>query len=433
MNWLIALLFISSWSFAQTDDDYRLEDYVSRFQFKALTLPQKNKNLYNLGLKVFYDISLSGKGNIACFSCHSLPGFSGDTLPLGVGEGASGVAKKRVQDKGLLLPRHSPAIYNAGFPDVYTMFWDGRVMSHPGGGWQTPEPKLNGPNPELKEIAQTLASPAAVQALFPFASPEEMLGKESKLTAPEAWEMIMQKILSNPKYVEMLKAAFPEAQKFNIGHIGNAIAEVERHHFSATETPWDQYLRGNKNALTARMKRGAVLYMSKAQCFMCHNGPHLSSFGFQNIGIPQIGPGTANGDDKGRFDVTKRPMDMYKFRVSPLRNVGLTGPYMHSGVFSTLWEVIDHYDDPITSLRSFRWNSKDTRYRDSLNLDTNAVNLDNREKNLSMMLPRKLDLTTDEKQDLYCFLKVALTDVSLHKKLKGVENEVTDCNPVTPN
>lgn len=181
------------------------------------------------------------------------------------------------------------------------------------------------------------------------------------------------------------------------------------------------------------MKRGALVFMGKGQCIMCHVRENLSSFGFQNIAVPQVGPGKNGLDDKGLFEVTKKPEDMYKFRVAPLRNVGVTAPYMHSGVFKNLWEVIDHYDDPIGTLRNFKWNPRDNRYRDSLNLDTDPVRNDNRERNLSRSLPRKLDLTREEKEDLYCFLKVGLTDLSLHKNLKGVENEVTDCSPLIRN
>ena len=426
----LILTLIIPLGFAQTDEDYRLEDYISRFQYKPLKQPTKNIPLYNLGLVLFYDADISGKGNIGCFSCHSQPGFGGDGLPLAMGEGSEGIGSKRIQKNGALIARHSPNIYNVGL-NVPTFFWDGRVGLNNQGGWKSPEPKLNGPNPELKEIAETLDSPLAVQALFPLSNPKEMLGQESKLNNVEAWDQVMRKIFEGKKkedYLRLFKAAFPTAKKFNIGHVGNAIAEAERHHFLATDTPWDRYLRGNKSALTQRMKRGALVFMGKGQCIMCHVREQLSSFGFQNIGVPQIGPGTAGGDDKGLFDVTKKPEDMYKFRVAPLRNVGVSAPYMHSGVYKTLWEVIDHYDDPITTLRNFRWNAKNPRYRDTLVLDTDAARNDNRERNLSMSLPRKLGLEAEERTDLYCFLKVGLTDVSLHKHLQGVENEISDCS-----
>src|SRR5690606_12064286 len=112
----------------------------------------------------------------------------------------------------------------------------------------------------------------------------------------------------------------------------------------------------------------------------------------------------------------------------------VTAPYMHSGVFNTLQEVVNHYNDPVTSLRNFSWNSRHPHYRDSLPLDTDTVRNDNRERSLSNMLARNLELTSEEKDDLICFLAVGLTDISLHRVLrnKGVVNEISDCSPLTP-
>jgi cytochrome c peroxidase len=139
------------------------------------------------------------------------------------------------------------------------------------------------------------------------------------------------------------------------------------------------------------------------------------------------------GDDKGRFEVTANTLDQYKFKVPPLRNIGLTAPYMHSGSLKSLWHVINHYNDPVASIRYFNWESRHPNYRDPLNLDTNSANVDNRESNLSRALARNLGLTMEQRYDLYCFLAVALTDVSLQKDLisKGVVNEVSDCSPRT--
>jgi cytochrome c peroxidase len=405
-------------SFAQTELDF----YIQKFRYKPLAIQAKNQPLYALGFKLFYDKNLSGKNNISCQSCHSLSGYSGDALPLALGEGAVGLADKRTQQNGLVIGRHTPAIYNLGHPEVKSLFWDGRVMKKQGGGWITPIPLKS-------EVANTLSSILAVQSIFPLTSPEEMLGKESKLTPHEAWDLVLRKIFEGPfkaTYGKMFKDAFPNETDFNVGHVGNALAELMRHHFSATNTLWDLYLRGTEEALSSRMKKGAVLFHTKASCFECHNGDHFSTWGFQNIGIPQLG-----NDDRGRFNVTKNDADLYKFRVTPLRNVGLTAPYMHSGVFKTLWEVIDHYDDPISNLRNFNWNPRHPSYHDPLNLDRDPINQHNRESNLSPKLPRSLGLTAEEKGDLFCFLAVALTDVSLQMDLikKGILNEISDCAP----
>lgn len=416
---VLAFLFSFSPVMAQN-----LDEYILRFKLAPLSAPPKRQALFQLGSKLFFDKTLSGKGNISCQSCHSDEGMGGDTLPLGVGEGAQGLGHRRIQEQGLILARHTPAVYNVGLPDVRTLFWDGRVMRIRN-FWMTPEPKLNGENPELPEIARAFDSIASVQAIFPIASPEEMLGKESRLTKIQAWDQVMTKLMNIPEYQKLFARAYPGVTSFNIAHVGNALAEFQRHHFLAINTPWDLYLRGRKDVLSERMKKGAMVFLGKAQCTLCHVGDQFTSFGFQNIGTPQL-----FNDDHGRAAVTQNPVDLYRFRVSPLRNVGVTAPYMHSGTFSNLWEVIEHYNDPHNTFRHFTWNSRHRNYRDPLILDTNGANHDNRERTLSSNLPRNLYLTAEEKSDLYCFLKVALTDLSLHRYLKGVENEVSDCSPI---
>ena len=423
---LLSFLTILPYSFAQ-DTDRDLKQYVQMMNLKGLPAPRpKNEALYQLGLRLFYDNQLSGKNNISCHACHSLSGFSGDTLPLSVGEGAEGLAKNRMQSQGVLIPRHTPALYNLGLAGVSSLFWDGRIMNHPQGGWLTPEDGLNGPTPKLKNIADTLDGLLAAQALFPMASPEEMLGQGSPLNRVEAWQAVMDRLLNGrlgASYKRFFREAFPGIENFNIGHAGNALAELERHHFLANNTPWDNYLRGESKFMTERMKKGATLFLSKASCTNCHSGDHLSSFGFQNIGIPQIGPGVKDGDDQGRSD--------YRFRVTPLRNIALTAPYMHSGVFSTMWEVIDHYEHPIRSLHEFNWHPKHPNYREDLKLDERPETMQARIKTLAQNLPRHLDLTTDEKKDLYCFLMVGLTDLKNQADLtvKGVLDEIEDCSP----
>jgi len=434
MVFIITLIFGPLLSFSQSLDQ-DLSFYIQQMNLRPLSSPPpKREALYQLGLRLFYDRQLSGNENISCHSCHSLTGFSGDTLPLAVGEGAEGLASLRTQSAGMLIPRHTPPLYNLGLEGIKNFFWDGRVSFHHQGGWQTPEDGLNGPNPELKSMAQTLDSLLATQALFPMASPEEMLGKGSKLSRLEAWQNIMTRLLSGrlgASYRRFFKEAFPNTENFNIAHAANAIAELERHHFLANNTLWDIYLLGKKTILSDRMKRGAIIFLSKGSCTNCHSGDHFSSFGFQNIGIPQIGPGLTNQDDRGRMEVTLAETHKYRFRVSPLRNIGLTAPYMHSGVFKNMWEVIDHYNHPMRSLHHFKWDENHVSYNEPLVLDQRPETMSERTKNLASNLPRNLNLQAEEKIDLYCFLMVALTDLRNQKDLftKGVLDEITDCSP----
>ena len=434
MTCLLLLILMTSFSFAQNTEK-ELGQYIEMMNLKKLPAPgQKNEPLYQLGLRLFYDTQLSGKENISCHSCHSLTGFSGDTLPLAVGEGAEGLATSRLQSQGALIPRHTPPLYNLGVDGVTALFWDGRVAFHPQGGWMTPEAGLNGPEPKLKEIAQTLDSLLAVQALFPMTSPEEMLGQGSPLSRVETWESVMSRLFSGrlgASYQRFFREAFPGVTRFNIGHAANAIAELERHHFVANNTPWDQYLDGNKRFMNERMKRGANIFLGKASCTNCHSGNHLSSFDFKSIGTPQIGPGLSNQDDLGRMEFTKSESHKYQFRVSPLRNMALTAPYMHSGAFKNMWEVIEHYNHPMRSLHHFEWNPKHPNYRQDLIHDSRWETMMERSKTLASNLPRDLNLTEEEKTDLYCFLMVGLTDLKFQKELlrREIMDVIPDCSP----
>ncbi len=403
------------------------------FSLEALKAPtKKNEPLRKLGLRLFYDVQLSGSGNISCHFCHQQAQGMGDALPLGLGEGAEGLGHKREQLGGVILGRNSPSVFNMGLDGIPNMFWDGRVSRNVK-GWITPEPGLNGENPVFAEIANTLDSLLAVQALFPIANPAEMLGQKSTLSNIEAWKAAEERIFNGrfkATYAKMFKEAYPDVEKFNIGHIANAIGEYQRHTFSAVDTPWDLYLRGEKNILPLEAKKGAVIFYGKAMCVNCHQGNHLTVFGFQNVGTPQIGPGTKDGDDLGRFDVTGSPDDKYKFRVSPLRNIALTAPYMHNGVYKNLWEVIEHYNHPMHQLMHYQFDFPGNNYREKISKDERRETQMLRAKNMASNLPRMLGLSQEEKAALWCFMTVGLTDIKYQQHLKGVLNENANCSPV---
>ena len=128
--WPLLLTLLSFSVYAQ-DTDKDLSLYVEMFKLKALKAPStKNEALRKLGLRLFYDVQLSGKGNISCHFCHQQGNGMGDALPLGLGEGAKGLGLKREQLSGVLLGRHSPSVFNMGLEGVNNLFWDGRVELH---------------------------------------------------------------------------------------------------------------------------------------------------------------------------------------------------------------------------------------------------------------------------------------------------------------
>ncbi len=339
--------------------DEKLQEYIAQFNLRPMEYPQaKSQDLVMLGARLFFEKKLSGNQNISCATCHAPIFASGDGLPLGLGQGASGFDQSRIQNGAPLLPRHSPHLINIGQSDQLTMFWDGRVSFDPLTKiFSTPEPTLNGVNPILKNVARVMTHSASAQALFPLLSPEEMLGQEgdndiASLGSPELiWQALLDRLLYGAQasaYQALFLRAYPavtSVDDFNIGHVAEAISAFERHGFVAIDTPWDKYLKGDFGALSAQEKRGALVFSEKGRCVQCHNGPHLSNFEFRNIAVPPIGPGNSEqGQDYGRELVTKNQSDRYRFKVPPLRAVALTAPYMHNGAFSTLEEVVDHYN-----------------------------------------------------------------------------------------
>jgi cytochrome c peroxidase len=135
----------------------------------------------------------------------------------------------------------------------------------------------------------------------------------------------------------------------------------------------------NSAAVSNAVKRGFVLFNTKGKCSQCHFGADFTSGELRNIGL-------FNGkalNDSGRAAVTKKTEDLGKFKIGSLRNIAVTAPYMHNGMFKTLTEVIEFYNDPKKKV-------------------PNAINLDT-------LFKRPLGLTKREKKDLEAFLE-SLTD-----------------------
>jgi cytochrome c peroxidase len=152
-----------------------------------------------------------------------------------------------------------------------------------------------------------------------------------------------------------------------LSNVARAISAFERT-LITPDSPFDRYLNGDKNALSLEEKRGLVLFIGKASCSQCHNGPNLTDDKFHNLG-------SYRPDDTGRYKVTRAEKDRGAFKTPTLRNIALTMPYMHDGSLRTLEEVIDHYDQG-----------------------------GGRARNKSDLI-LKLSLTQQEKSDLAAFLK----------------------------
>jgi len=288
---------------------------------------------------------------------------TGDGLSLSVGEGGNGLGVTRNTGLGAdaihaRVPRNAPPIFMLGSKEVTRLFHDGRVevnSEYPSGfkspaGYQLPE--------RLENIL-------AVQAMFPVTSSAEMAGQlgendiadAASVALTDAWNLLADRLRSIPAYVELFEEAYDDigdSVEITYVHAANAIAAFEIDAFRADRSPWDAYRHGNSQALTKIEKEGSKLFFGKAGCSACHSGDIFSDMDFHAIAMPQIGPGKGDGidgiEDFGRYRETRDPEDMYAFRTPPLRNVALTAPYGHAGVYNTLQEVVKHHTNPVAAL-----------------------------------------------------------------------------------
>ncbi|MEZ0227846.1 MAG: cytochrome-c peroxidase, partial [Planctomycetota bacterium] len=333
------------------------QDLRARLQQANIATPpalaQPPQALVDLGRALFFDKILSGNRNVSCATCHAPEKGTGDALSLSLG-----------QDKTTKIGRNAPPVYGLGGPREVFQFRDGRVARDPAtGAFTTPEPVLNGPTPTRSDLAQPLGSALAAQALFPVASAAEMRGNPGQNELADApdnvtvWARIMARLSAIPAYVTLFQAAFPGVASFsqlNFSHAANAIAAFEQASFATFATPLDRYLAGDTAALSDTAKRGGILFAGRVGCARCHGGPLLSDQNFHALAVPQLGPGVeGETDDRGRALATKDTRDNYRFRTPPLRNVALTGPFMHDGAFTTLQRVLRHYRNPGQSLQGY--------------------------------------------------------------------------------
>lgn len=330
-----------------------------------------------LGKLLFFDPILSGEKDVSCATCHH-PDFAfADGRALSAGVSGEGLGPARVLSvsaiSGLpvgLTPRNAPTVLNAaynadslGHPShLGRQFWDGR------------------------------AAGLAEQARGPIASRIEMAG--DAYAADVARDSVVARLRAIDEYVARFRAAFsmeaatsPGADVITMETYGRALAAYQRE-LVTRRTPFDRYAAGDDAALTAQQKRGLTLFFTTARCAQCHNGPMFSDFSFRVVGVPQAGPGGTllPGDDLGREEHTGLAADRRAFRTPTLRNVELTAPYMHDGVFATLDEVVRFYNDGAMPRHT-------------------AVN----EGDLDQQMIGPIGLTDEERAALVAFLR-ALTD-----------------------
>lgn len=275
---------------------------VNSFAFKALPLkpefPKDNPQSIakiELGKKLFFDPRLSKDGTISCNSCHNVMAGGDDDRATSVGI------------KGQIGGRSAPTVWNSAFNTV--QFWDGRKNT-------------------LEE-----------QAKGPLTNPIEM-GMESH-------DEVMKRISSFSEYVNDFNKVFGK-NSLTIDNYAKAVASFERT-LITPNSRFDQYMKGNKKALTADEIKGMKL-VEEIGCTACHAGPNFNGEGlkvgegnFQKFPMfenKEIEAKYGFTNDLGRFNFTKNDDDKNFFRVPTWRNVALTAPYFHNGKVQTLSEAV---------------------------------------------------------------------------------------------
>jgi cytochrome c peroxidase len=271
---------------SDSEDDRTLDKARLKLFFEPLPESiideKENATLIELGKKLYLDPILSVNDKISCNSCHSLSNYGVDNEPTSPGhEGKRG-------------GRNSPTTMNAALH--IAQFWDGR------------------------------ASTVEEQALGPIMNPVEMgMSKNAD---------VVQKLEAIDKYEEMFAEAFKDTKyPFNFNNIGIAIGAFER--TLLTPSRFDEYLKGDEDALKENEKRGLKKFIEMG-CTTCHNGVVIGGNSFKKIGLVE----PYETSDLGRYEVTKLESDKKVFKVPSLRNVAKTAPYFHDGSVETLDEAI---------------------------------------------------------------------------------------------
>ena len=237
-----------------------------------------------LGRALFFDPRVSADGTVSCARCHQPSLYGTDALPTSIG------ADHRVH------PRNAPTVLNAAMQ--FVQHWRGDRSSV-----------------EDQAIKALIAPPSFGNATY-----EGAMGKLKAISG----------------YHSLFSQAFPgEPDPITAENWGRAIGGYVR--TLVTPSPFDRFLHGDNDALTAPARAGLRTFMDVG-CAACHRGAGIGGNLYQKFGLVEDywkATGSARVD-KGRVEVTNDPADLYVFKVPSLRNVAMTPPYFHDGSVQTL-------------------------------------------------------------------------------------------------
>jgi cytochrome c peroxidase len=338
-NVVLPLLLLSIFLHAcQTDEKELKAEYLDLPSTPYAYGVNDNDHVPTLGRVLFYDRQLSLNNSVSCSSCHKQSAGFSDNVAFSVG----------FEDKK--TTRNSMPIQNLNSFDGFfqqSLFWDGREHFLPR------------------------------MVLLPIVNHVEM-----GITDLDGLE----KKLSNIPYYRELFANAYGSEEITQEKIAQALS-VFLTSITTRNTRFDRANRGELQ-LSASESLGKQLFITKYDCNSCHrvedpNG-YITAGTFANIGLDPV------YSDDGLENFTRQASDVGKFKIPSLRNVTLTGPYMHDGRFSTLDDVIDHYSETIAA----------------------HPNLDVRLRDKNTGAPVAFHISDQEKNAIISFLN-ALTDMSV--------------------
>lgn len=251
------------------------------YTFASIIKPIPQSIEYNiqkakLGKALFFDPLLSSDGSISCSTCHNIYDSGADGLQFSVGVNAK------------MGNINSPTVFNSIFS--ISQFWDGRAR-------------------DLK-----------AQAIQPILNPIEMANTKENLL----------KSINNSQYKNKFITIYGS---ISLDNIADAIAEFEKS-LITPNSKFDQYLR-KEISLSKSEMRGYNLFNNYG-CISCHNGVNIGGNMYQKSGIVK----NFNHTILGRYNVTKRDRDKFRFKVPSLRNISKTAPYFHNGSIKTLSKAV---------------------------------------------------------------------------------------------
>jgi cytochrome c peroxidase len=304
------------------------------------------------------------EGKVSCQSCHDpmTAGVDHRSTPSATSLGAS------------YTSRNAPTVINAAYAPLW-QFWDGRADSLWSQALLPPEGDAECAGSRLR-VVHLLDEKyrTEYEAAFGAGSLPVELADLSRFPKP-----------GNPGDGDLKTDDDKRVVNGVYANFGKAIAAYERRLVSNNfqPSPFDAFMAGDTQAMSAAALRGARLFVGRAGCVECHRGPTFTDFSFHNVGAPQTGeyvPATDLGRYNGidliearmadtQYDFTRRSLfsdqvddthlmaltqsgadDATKsrtqgqFKTPSLRNVNKTAPYMHDGAYPTLWDVVNHYN-----------------------------------------------------------------------------------------